>query len=131
MLTVFLLNCENENAGTIAGDNSPSWVGTNREFEDQFQIETDALNSTTLINSHTKSRFEGLLVTEDLNTSKQKRYKDGKLNGLSVFSSKDGSRVEAHYQNGVLHGKMIMYDNENKVRSVINYENGAVVQILE
>lgn len=125
------MNCENENTGTIAGDQSPSWVGTRSEFEDHFQIETDALNSKTLINNRTKSKFEGLLVTEDLNTSKHKQYKDGKLDGLSVFSSKDGSRVEAHYQNGVLHGKMIMYDNENRVRSVINYENGVVVQILE
>jgi antitoxin component YwqK of YwqJK toxin-antitoxin module len=126
-LTGFFVNCESENAGTSTGDTSPAWVGTSSEFDDQFQIETDAHNSTTLINGHTKSKFEGLLLTEDLDTSKEKRYKDGKLNGLTVFSSKDGSRVEAHYKQGVLHGKMIMYDNENKVRSVIKYENGAVV----
>jgi len=128
---VFLVNCENQNEGSGLTDNPSAWVGTESEFADQFELETDVNNSITLINAKTKKKFEGLLVTEDLNASREKRYLDGKLNGLSIFSSKDGSRVEAHYQNGILHGEMIMYDKNNRIRSRINYNKGVVTPVIE
>lgn len=128
---VFLVNCENQNEGSGLRDNPSAWVGTESEFADQFELETDVNNSITLINAKTKKKFEGLLVTEDLNASREKRYLDGKLNGLSIFSSKDGSRVEAHYQSGILHGEMIMYDKDNRIRSRINYNKGVVTPVIE
>ncbi|MDG1138902.1 MAG: hypothetical protein P8N49_05220 [Opitutales bacterium] len=125
----FLLHCGTEESSENQDLSPATWQGSDEEFESQFELETEKDYSTILINSNTKNRFEGILETRDLNASKIKKYKNGKLNGLSVLKSKDGSRVEANYSDGILHGEMILYDDQNKIRSIIHYRNGVVVPI--
>ena len=123
----FLVHCGIEEGRDNQDPYPATWEGSDEEFEDQFELETEEDYSTILINSVTKNRFEGILETHEFNASKIKKYKNGKLNGLSVLKSKDGSRGEAHYKEGILHGEMILYDDRNKIRSVIHYQDGEVV----
>ena len=49
------------------------------------------------------------------------------LSGKSVRKSFDGAQVEANYVDGKLHGKMVIYDANGKVRSTIEYGNGKLI----
>ena len=125
-LTIFvtLTNCDN---GTDE-ENSKSelWRGSSQEFEQTFEKVTDSDNANVLVEIKSKQKFDGIIETNSSGMQINQKYRNGKLDGKSTNTSTDGSKVEAVYKNGVLHGDMILYDSNGKVRSVITYENGKV-----
>ena len=125
-LTIFvtLTNCDK---GTDE-ENSKSklWRGSSQEFEQTFEKVTDSDNANVLVELKSKQKFDGIIETNSSGMQINQKYRNGKLDGKSTNTSTDGSKVEAVYKNGVLHGDMILYDSNGKVRSVITYENGKV-----
>jgi antitoxin component YwqK of YwqJK toxin-antitoxin module len=49
------------------------------------------------------------------------------LKGLIIKESADGSRIEANYKDGKLHGKMTFFGNDGREKSVLIYENGKLI----
>ena len=69
---------------------------------------------------------ERVLETNDSSLMRKQNYESGKLNGESSLTSINGSRVDANFKNGKLHGKMILRDSEGNIRSVITYDEGNI-----
>ena len=124
LLYFFLLNCSEDQSGS-------EWKGSSNEFNQQFQKNIEPESTTILFDSKTKEKFEGVLETNDSNLMSKQTYESGKLNGESSLTSINGSRVEANFKNGKLHGKMILRDSEGNIRSVITYDEGNVSPAAE
>ena len=124
LLYFFLLNCSEDQSGS-------EWKGSSNEFNQQFQKNIEPDSTTILFDSKTKEKFEGVLETNDSNLMSKQTYESGKLNGESSLTSINGSRVEANFKNGKLHGKMILRDSEGNIRSVITYDEGNVSPAAE
>ena len=99
------------------------WSGGEDEFQNKFTTREDG-NETLVLYRETDLPFEGQVERNGTNTNTVQSFKSGKLNGLSIKKSKDGSWVEANYKDGKLHGEMIFYGRNGKKRSVLTYENG-------
>ena len=102
------------------------WNGTNEEFLLSFdQRNSEELNGTSLlVDKRSGTPFTGGVSRKEDNRETQQTFKSGLLNGKSVKKSSDGSWVEANYQNGRLHGNMIFFNSNGKVRSIMTYEEG-------
>tara|TARA_B100002019_G_scaffold48713_1_gene41297 strand:+ start:840 stop:1244 length:405 start_codon:yes stop_codon:yes gene_type:complete len=102
------------------------WNGTNEEFLLSFdQRNSEELNGTSLlVDKRSGTPFTGEVSRKEDNRETQQTFKSGLLNGKSVKKSSDGSWVEANYQNGRLHGNMIFFNSNGKVRSIMTYEEG-------
>ena len=124
----FLLNCSEDQTDAQSGS---GWKGSTNEFNRQFQKNIESDSTTILFDSKTKEKFEGLLETNDSNFMSKQTYESGKLNGESSLTSMNGSRVDANFKNGKLHGKMILRDSEGKIRSVITYDEGNISPVAE
>jgi antitoxin component YwqK of YwqJK toxin-antitoxin module len=116
------------------GDNSSNensegttWRGTEAEFEESFELKKDTDHSRVLINTETKKKFDGTIETNQSDAISLHKYKDGKLDGESVKKSPNGSQVKANFEEGKLHGEMILLDSKGQVRSIINYQNGTFI----
>mgnify|MGYP000607100491 CR=1 FL=1 len=93
------------------------------KFQNKFTTREDG-NETLVLYRETDLPFEGQVERNGTNSNTVQSFKNGKLNGLSIKKSKDGSWVEANYKDGKLHGEMIFYGRNGKKRSVLTYENG-------
>lgn len=123
LLNFFLLNCSEDQTDTQSGT---GWKGSSIEFNQQFQKTIEPDSTTILLDGKTKEKFEGLLETNNSSLVSKQTYKSGKLNGESSLTSINGSRVDANFKNGKLHGKMILRDSEGNIRSVITYNEGNI-----
>ena len=128
LLYFFLVNCSEDQTDAQSGS---GWKGSTNEFNRQFQKNIESDSTTILFDSKTKEKFEGLLETNDSNFMSKQTYESGKLNGESSLTSMNGSRVDANFKNGKLHGKMILRDSEGKIRSVITYDEGNISPVAE
>ena len=128
LLYFFLVNCSEDQTDAQSGS---GWKGSTNEFNRQFQKNIESDSTTILFDSKTKEKFEGLLETNDSNFMSKQTYESGKLNGESSLTLMNGSRVDANFKNGKLHGKMILRDSEGKIRSVITYDEGNISPVAE
>ena len=128
LLYFFLLNCSEDQTDTQSGS---EWKGSSNDFNQQFQKNIEPDSTTILFDSKTKEKFEGVLETNDSNLMSRQTYESGKLNGESSLTSINGSRVDANFKNGKLHGKMILRDSEGNIRSVITYDEGNISPAAE
>ena len=128
LLNFFLLNCSEDQTGA---QSDTGWKGSSNEFNQQFQKSIEPDSTTILFDSKTKEKFEGVLETNDSNLMSKQTYESGKLNGESSLTSINGSRVDANFKNGKLHGKMILRDSEGNIRSVITYDEGKISPATE
>ncbi len=99
------------------------WKGKEENFKKSFGIVSDG-NSSVVVSSATALPLEGKVERNSSISSTSQNFSAGKLNGVSVKKSKDGSWVKAHYNNGILDGEMIFYSKAGKVRTILNYKNG-------
>jgi len=127
-LFFFLLSCSEDQTDTKRGS---GWKGSTNEFNEQFQKNIESDSTTILLDNKTKEKFEGLLETNDSSLMSKQTYESGKLNGESSLTSINGSRVDANFKNGKLHGKMILRDSEGNIRSVITYNEGNISPATE
>ena len=128
LLNFFLLNCSEDQTDAQSGS---GWKGSSNEFNEQFLKNIESDSTTILLDSKTKEKFEGLLETNDSSLMSKQNYESGKLNGESSLTSINGSRVDANFKNGKLHGKMILRDSEGNIRSVITYDEGKISPATE
>ena len=99
------------------------WKGQEEDFRKEFLIESDE-NLTILLHRESAAPFAGKLERNGTKLKTIQTFEDGRLNGVSIKKSKDGSWVEANYKNGQLHGEMIFFGKNGNKRSVLRYENG-------
>ena len=103
------------------------WKGEEEDFKKNFTTKSEG-NSSIVISSETNLPLEGKVERNSSVSSTSQNFSGGKLNGVSVKKSKDGSWVKAHYRDGILHGEMIFYSNKGKVRTILNYDSGALTR---
>jgi hypothetical protein len=101
------------------------WIGQDGDFPKDFDLQMHG-NETILIHRESMLPFAGKVERNGTNLNTTQTFENGKLNGVSIKKSKDGSWVEANYQDGKLHGDMIFYSKEGKKRTVLTYENGVL-----
>ena len=103
------------------------WIGQDGDFPKDFDLQTDG-NETILIHRESTLPFAGKVERNGTKLNTTQTFENGKLNGISIKKSKDGSWVEANYRDGKLHGYMTFYSKEGKKRTVLTYENGVLVK---
>lgn len=103
------------------------WQGEEEDFKKNFTTKSEG-NSSIVVSSETNLPLEGKVERNSSVSSTSQNFSGGKLNGVSVKKSKDGSWVKAHYRDGILHGEMIFYSNKGKVRTILNYDSGALTR---
>jgi antitoxin component YwqK of YwqJK toxin-antitoxin module len=103
------------------------WKGEEEDFKKNFTTKSEG-NSSIVVSSETNLPLEGKVERNSSVSSTSQNFSGGKLNGVSVKKSKDGSWVKAHYKDGILHGEMIFYSNKGKVRTILNYDSGVLTR---
>lgn len=103
------------------------WKGEEEDFKKNFTTKSEG-NSSIVVSSETNLPLEGKVERNSSVSSTSQNFSGGKLNGVSVKKSKDGSWVKAHYKDGTLHGEMIFYSNKGKVRTILNYDSGVLTR---
>ena len=101
------------------------WIGQDGDFQNDFDLHSDG-NETVLIHRESMLPFAGKVERNGTKLNTLQTFENGKLNGVSIKKSKDGSWVEANYLDGKLHGDMIFYSKDGKKRTVLTYENGVL-----
>lgn len=125
ILLALLVSCGQEDGSE--DQRAPDfWEGNQTDFESGFSFQSKG-NESVLHYEKTGQPYSGSIERNASSVSTRQTFSSGKLNGLSTKRSKDGSRVEATYRNGLLHGKMIFYSADGAIRSVMNYEEGRLV----
>jgi antitoxin component YwqK of YwqJK toxin-antitoxin module len=99
------------------------WKGQEEDFRKEFVVEPDE-KLPILLHRESAVPFAGKLERNGTKLKTIQTFEDGRLNGVSIKKSKDGSWVEANYKNGQLHGEMIFFGKNGVKRSVLRYENG-------
>jgi antitoxin component YwqK of YwqJK toxin-antitoxin module len=105
------------------------WEGGYDSFENSFETKQELESSgesRVLYLRGNSQPFSGTVERNSTYRMSLDEYNAGLLEGKSIRQSADGSWVEANYREGKLHGKMTFYDKNGDVRSVMNYENGAI-----
>ena len=102
------------------------WEGNQTDFESGFSFRSKG-NESILHYEKTGQPYSGSVERNASEVSTRQTFSSGRLNGLSTKFSNDGSRVEANYRNGLLHGEMIFYSADGTIRSVMNYNEGRLV----
>ena len=105
------------------------WKGDYDSFENSFETkqELESSGKSPLLYLRGNSQpFSGTVEKNSTDRLSVDEYNAGLLEGKSIRKSVDGSWVEANYREGKLHGKMTFYDKNGDIRSVMNYENGAI-----
>jgi len=105
------------------------WKGDYDSFENSFETKQELESSGESPVLYLRGNSEPFSGTVEKNSTERlsvDEYNAGILEGKSIRKSVDGSWVEANYREGKLHGKMIFYDKNGDIRSVMNYENGAI-----
>jgi antitoxin component YwqK of YwqJK toxin-antitoxin module len=120
-----LLFCCGEESVEKLEEIPKDWKGEEENFKKNFIIKSEG-NSSIVVSSETYLPLEGKVERNSSVSSTSQNFSGGKLNGVSIKKSKDGSWVKAHYRDGILHGKMIFYSKSGKVRTILNYESGVL-----
>ena len=105
------------------------WKGGYDSFENSFETKQELESSgesPVLYLRGNSEPFSGTVEKNSTDRLSVDEYNAGVLEGKSIRKSVDGSWVEANYREGKLHGKMTFYDKNGDIRSVMNYENGAI-----
>lgn len=105
------------------------WKGDHDSFENSFETKQELESSgesPVLYLRGNSEPFSGTVEKNSTDRLSVDEYNAGVLEGKSIRKSVDGSWVEANYREGKLHGKMTFYDKNGDIRSVMNYENGAI-----
>ena len=128
LLSTFLLlfSCGEESVEKLE-EIPKDWKGEEVDFKKNFTIKSEG-NSSIVVSSETDLPLEGKVERNSSVSSTFQNFSGGKLNGVSVKKSKDGSWVKAHYRDGILHGEMIFYSKNGKVRTILNYDNGVLIR---
>ena len=125
ILLALVVSCGQEDS--LEDQSAPDfWKGNQTDFESGFSLQSKG-NASVLHYEKTGQPYSGSIERNASEVSTRQTFSSGRLNGLSTKRSKDGSRVEATYRNGLLHGKMIFYSADGTIRSVMNYEDGRLV----
>lgn len=103
------------------------WKGKEEDFQKEFIVEPDD-NISILLHRESAVPFAGKLERNGSKFVTIQTFDDGRLNGKSIKKSKDGSWVEANYLDGRLHGEMIFYGKNGKIRSTLRYEQGILTK---
>jgi antitoxin component YwqK of YwqJK toxin-antitoxin module len=106
------------------------WKGGYESFENSFETkqELESAGEIPVLYLRGNSQpFSGTVERNSTNITSLDEYNAGLLEGKSIRKSADGSWVEANYRGGKLHGKMTFFDKNGNIRSVMNYENGAIL----
>jgi len=101
------------------------WIGQDGDFQKDFNLQTDG-NETILIHRESTLPFAGKVERNGTKLNTTQIFENGKLNGVSIKKSKDGSWVEANYLDGKLHGDMIFYGKDGKKRTILSYDKGVL-----
>ena len=101
------------------------WIGQDEDFQKDFDLQKDG-NETTLIHRESMFPFAGKVERNGTKLNTTQIFENGKLNGVSIKKSNDGSWVEANYLDGKLHGDMIFYGNDGKKRTILSYDKGVL-----
>lgn len=105
------------------------WKGGYDSFENSFETKQELESSGEIPVLYLRGNsqpFSGTVERNSTNIMSLDEYNAGLLEGKSIRKSADGSRVEANYRGGKLHGKMTFFDKNGNIRSVMNYENGLI-----
>jgi antitoxin component YwqK of YwqJK toxin-antitoxin module len=114
--------------GKDESDEIPTkWEGQEVDFQNDFTTQKDG-NETLILHQKSKEPFEGKIERNGTAYSTVQNFEEGKLNGKSIKTSKDGSWVEANYKDGKLNGDLIFFSKEGKKRSVLKYRNGVLIK---
>ncbi|MDA8990938.1 hypothetical protein N9H45_05375 [Opitutales bacterium] len=128
MLIVFSTSCSED----IEEPDEIEWKGGFDTFEDSFeskQILDSSDFDETLYRKGDDQPFTGSVERNSSSRLSLDGYEKGKLQGVSIRKSVDGSWVEANYKDGKLHGKMTFYGTSGNIRSVMQYEDGVLVPL--
>jgi len=123
---LLLISCGEESIEKLE-EIPKDWKGEEVDFKKNFTIKSEG-NSSIVVSSETDLPLEGKVERNSSVFSTSQNFSSGKLNGVSVKKSKDGSSVKAHYRDGILHGEMIFYSKNGKVRTILNYDNGVLTR---
>lgn len=128
LLFIFLLlfSCGEESVEKLE-EIPKDWKGEEEDFMKNFTIKPEG-NSSIVVSLETDLPLEGKVERNSSVSSTSQNFSGGKLNGVSVKKSKDGSWVKAHYRDGILHGEMIFYSKNGKVRTILNYDSGILTR---
>ena len=122
---VLVVSCGSEDSRE--DQNAPDfWGGNQTDFESGFSFQSKG-NESVLHYEKSGQPYSGSVERNSSGVSTRQTFSSGRLNGISSKRSKNGSRVEATYRDGLLHGKMTFYSAGGSIRSVMNYEEGRLV----
>ena len=123
IILIFLSACESEQSLS-----QTNWEGSEDEFIKNFRVSTLIDEEPILLLRSSNHPVSGEIFIVEKEISIRNSYLNGLLHGRSVRTKKDGSRVEANYHNGLIHGEMKFYDPKDNLRSAITYKNGIVAR---
>ena len=103
------------------------WIGKETEFKQKF-IPIKEGSETLILNKSDSKPFDGKIERTNSHLTTTQNFEKGKLNGLSIRRSKDGSWVEANYVDGKLDGNLTFFSNKGVKRMVLKYKNGSLVK---
>ena len=103
------------------------WIGKETEFKQKF-ISIKEGNETLILNKSDSKPFDGKIERTNSHLTTTQNFEKGKLNGLSIKRSKDGSWVEANYIDGKLDGNLTFFSKKGVKRMVLKYKNGSLVK---
>lgn len=101
------------------------WLGMETDFQKDFNLQTEG-NETLLIHRESSLPFAGKIERNGTKKNTTQTFENGKLNGISIKKSKDGSWVEAHYKDGKLDGNMTFFGKDGRKRSRLVYKSGVL-----
>lgn len=122
-----LLSCGEDIKEETPRETPTEWIGKEEDFQKEFIVEPDD-NLTILLHRESAVPFAGKLERNGSKLNTIQTFDGGRLNGKSIKKSKDGSWVEANYLGGRLHGEMIFYGKNGKIRSTLRYEKGILTK---
>ena len=124
---LFGVGCDNSEVKKDDDSTLNIWHGKPEDFSKSFNENYEKDLTKVISISHTGEGYNGVIEQNVSGVFISETYKDGKLNGLSCRTASNGSKVEAHYRNGMLNGEMKIYDSKGEIRSSIFYKNGQVL----
>jgi len=130
---IVLANCGED--AENPGDETPSfsgneWKGEESVFAQEFEIREKDGNRLLYLKGKTEP-FTGNLQRQKLDGELWKeRYRAGLKHGLQLKRSANGARVEASFEEGVLHGDVVMFDRHGVEGSRMHYVRGTLARLL-
>jgi antitoxin component YwqK of YwqJK toxin-antitoxin module len=105
-------------------DSESDWEGNDISFSEEFSTLHTLDSGPILFKRKSEKPFFGRIKKDLKDSHKLQTFSGGKLHGMSITQKNDGSRVEASFKHGILHGEMKFYDSSNHLRASIHYIDG-------